>query len=222
MNRFINALLLFILFPTLALTVFVGFDLPIESLHTTGQRMPYKQVVFLSLGLLVCAVVLRRTVRRWMGMNLVMKKSKFSWNERIGTERMKRVTVYTTMEAIVFLSVGLGLYVVTPYAWLPSLAYSLVFLDNLVFYLVGKYREGFRIGITKKALIMADRDVQLIYFSGLRKVSIHQDSIYFDYVNGLQLNFPVDTINSDKRDGFFEQLSKCIDRDRVFLTTKRN
>jgi hypothetical protein len=111
---------------------------------------------------------------------------------------------------------------VTSHAWLPALAFSMVFPDNMVFLLTGKIKKGFRLGVTPKAVIMADRDVQVIYFSGLRKVSIHQDSIYFEYINDLQLNFPIDTIDLDKRDIFFDQLSERIDKDRVFLTTKRS
>lgn len=222
MNRLINSVLLFILFPTLTLAIYVGFDLPIESLHTTGALMPYKKAVFLGLGVLLLVIALRRTVRRWMGMSLVLRTEKFKWNQLAGLERLKRVRVYTLMEAFVFLSVALGLYAVTPFAWLPALAFAVVFLDNLLFLLVGSVRKGFRIGITSKAVIMADRDVQLIYFSGLRKVSIHQDSIYFDYINDLQLNFPLDAVSPDQIDLFFDQLSAQLDRDRVFITTKRS
>lgn len=221
MNRFINALLLFILFPTLALSIFVGYDLPIESLHTTGALMPHKKIVFLSLGLVLLIIALRRTVRRWMGMNMVLKQDRFKWNQPAGTERRKRIWVYTVMEGVVFLSVGIGLYSVTPFAWMPSLAFAIVFLDNMFFLLMGRWKNGFRIGITSKAVIMADRDVQLVYFSGLRKVSIHQDSIYFDYINDLQLHFPIDAIDPLERDDFFEHLSAQLDRDRVFITTKR-
>jgi len=222
MNRFINALLLFILFPTLAIAIFVGFDLPIESLHTTGALMPHKTIVFVSLGLLILIIALRRTVRRWMGMNLVLQQHKFKWNEPAASERLKRVSVYTIMEAVVFLAVGLGLIVVTSHAWLPAAAFCLVFLDNMLFLIVGRLKKGFRIGITSKAVIMADRDVQLIYFSGLRKISIHQDSIYFDYINDLQLHFPIDAIDPTNRDAFFDHLHQQIDRDRVFVTTKRS
>ncbi len=90
------------------------------------------------------------------------------------------------------------------------------------FLLVGLLRKGFRVGVTTKAVIMADRDVQLVYFSGLRKVSIHQDSLYFDYIKDLQLFFPLDSIDPQDRDSFFDSLSDQLDKDKVFVTTKRN
>jgi len=93
--------------------------------------------------------------------------------------------------------------------------------DNVIFTLVGLSGGKYRAGITSKAVILADRDVQLVYFSGLRKVTIHQDSIYFDYIKGLQLSIPLDSIEQGQRDTFFETLEKQIDRDKVFITKNR-
>ena len=221
MNRFINALLLFFYLPTLALTVFVGFDLPFEPLHTTGSQLVFKEEAFLVLGLVLLVISLRRTVRRWMAMALVLKLSRFKWNAAAGPERIKRIWVYTIMEALVFLISAVALYKITPEAWLPAVSLSFVFVDDMVFLLIGRIKNGFRSGVTSKAVIMADRDVQLAYFTGLRKVSIHQGSVYFDYIRALQLSFPLDAINPDERDNFFSALNAQLDRDKVFVTIKR-
>jgi hypothetical protein len=222
MNRFINALLLFLFFPTLALTVFVGFDLPFEPLRTTGSQFKYREELFLILGLLLLVISLRRSIRRWMGMVLVLKLSKFKWNTPAGPERVKRVWVYTIMEALVFLFAAAALFRVTSQAWLPATALAFVCLDNIFFLLIGSLKKGFRAGVTSKAVIMADRDVKLVYFSGLRKVSIHQGSVYFDYIKELQLSFPLDAIALEERDQFFEALNAQLDRDKVFVTIRRN
>ncbi|MEY4604492.1 MAG: hypothetical protein RIT43_1784 [Bacteroidota bacterium] len=222
MNRFINALLLFFYLPTLALTVFVGFDLPFEPLRTTGSQFTFKEELFLILGLLLLVISLRRSVRRWMGMVLVLKLSKFKWNAAAGPERVKRIWVYTVMEALVFLAAALALYKVSLQAWLPASALAFVFLDNVFFLFIGSLKKGFRAGVTSKAVIMADRDVQLAYFSGLRKVSIHQGSVYFDYIQELQLSFPLDAIAPEEREHFFDALNAQLDRDKVFVTIKRN
>jgi hypothetical protein len=222
MNRFINALLLFLFFPTLALTVFVGFDLPFEPLRTTGSQFKYREELFLIFGLLLLVISLRRSIRRWMGMVLVLKLSKFKWNTPAGSERVKRIWVYTVMEALVFLFAATALFRVTSQAWLPATALAFVCLDNIFFLLIGSLKKGFRTGVTSKAVIMADRDVQLVYFSGLRKVSIHQGSVYFDYIKELQLSFPLDAIGLEERDQFFEALNEQLDRDKVFVTIRRN
>ena len=65
---------------------------------------------------------------------------------------------------------------------------------------------------------MADREIILIYFTGLRKVAIHQQTVYFDYINNLQLTFPLDCIEEENKQEFFEGLHKVIDKDRVFFS----
>ncbi|MFN6014296.1 MAG: hypothetical protein ACK47F_06380, partial [Flavobacteriales bacterium] len=163
----------------------------------------------------------RRSVRRWMGMRLTNQVNKFKWNEPMSSERKKRVVVYTLMEALVMGCVGTALYQVAQEAFIPSSAFWFGTADNLVFLIVGSTGNRFRGGITSKAVIIADRDVSLIYFRGLRKVSIQQDSIYFDYIKGLQLSFPMDCIPPSKKDEFFEILEQQIDRDKVFVTKNR-
>ena len=97
---------------------------------------------------------------------------------------------------------------------------ALVFgtLDNIVFTIIGVSGKKYRAGVTGKAVILADRDVQLIYFSGLRKVSIHQQSIYFDYIKGLQMDIPLDSIPENELPAFFEAIESNIDRDKVFFS----
>lgn len=217
MNRFFNALLLFFLFPTMILTIFVGFDLPIEFLKVSGSNLPYREEAFLVLGLFLLLINLRRSIRRWMGMNLVNKTSKFSWNSVVSKERKQRVAVYTSLEALVMLFVGVSLLVVTTEAWFPAIAFLFGTLDNILFTVVGLGGNLYRAGITSKAVILADRDVQLAYFSGLRKVSIHQQTIYFDYIKGLQLSIPLESIKESDLQDFFNVLESKVDRDKVFF-----
>jgi hypothetical protein len=218
MNRFFNAVLLFFLFPTMALTIFVGFDLPVDFLKVSGSNIPYRKEAFLVLGLLLLLVNLRRSIRRWMGINLVNKRTRFSWNEEVSKERRIRVYVYNGLEALVMTAVGTALFVVSPEAWFPAVAFWFGAFDNVIFTLVGLTGGKYRAGITSKAVILADRDVQLVYFSGLRKVSIHQQTIYFDYIKGLQMMIPVESIEPDQREAFFTVLESKVDRDKVFFS----
>ena len=218
MNRFFNALLLFLLFPTMALTVFVGFDLPVDFLKVSGSNIPYRNEVFLVLGLFLLLINLRRSIRRWMGMNLVNKTSRFSWNEEVSKERRLRVYVYNGLEALVMTAVGTALLTVSPEDWFPATALWFGAFDNVIFTLVGLSGGKYRAGITSKAVILADRDVQLVYLSGLRKVSIHQQTIYFDYIKGLQMTIPVESIEPEQREAFFTVLESKVDRDKVFFS----
>ncbi|MCH2228982.1 MAG: hypothetical protein MK105_01465 [Crocinitomicaceae bacterium] len=218
MNRFINMLLLFLLVPTMLMAIYVGFDLPVSFLKTTGAHIPYREEIFLVLGLLILIVNVRRSIRRWMGMRIVSKQMKFKWNEPVSKTRKRRIITYTILEVLVMTFVGVALYIVTPLAWFPAIAFIFGAADNIVFTTVGLSGNHYRIGLSSKALIIADREVILLYFKGLRKISIQQQSIYFDYIKGLQLTFPSDCIQDEHRSEFFKLLEEQIDQERVFFS----
>ncbi len=218
MNRFINALLLFIYFPTLLITIFVGFDLPIQILRVPGSELPYKEYIFMGLGILILMVNIRRSIRRWMGMRIVGKVKRFKWNFAVSAERKSRVFTYLVLEGMILAIAGSALHIISKDAWLPALALVLPSIDNLAFMIMGKQRDAFRVGLSSKALIVADRDVTLLYFTGLRKVSIHQQTIYFDYIKELQLSFPLDCIQTEMKDEFFAQLKDQVNTDKVFFS----
>jgi hypothetical protein len=215
MNSFINLLLLVISLPTLLLSVFVGFDLPIDFLHTTGKRLPFRTEIYLVLGLLLLIIGLRRSIRRWMGVNMVKQQTKFIWNQPISTERKKRVFVYNSLEALVFLSLMLAHLFLTQVAFFVVTAYLILALDAILFLLING--KEFRVGLSSKAILVADREIVLIYLNGLRKVSVSQQTIYFDYIEELQLSFPLDCIEPAQKTEFFEALEGQIDRDRVLF-----
>jgi hypothetical protein len=215
MNSFINLLLLVISLPTLLLSVFVGFDLPIDFLHTTGKRLPFRTEIYLVLGLLLLIIGLRRSIRRWMGVNMVKQQTKFIWNQPISTERKKRVFVYNSLEALVFLSLMLAHLFLSQVAFFVVTAYLILALDAILFLLING--KEFRVGLSSKAILVADREIVLIYLNGLRKVSVSQQTIYFDYIEELQLSFPLDCIEPAQKTEFFEALERQIDRDRVLF-----
>ena len=76
----------------------------------------------------------------------------------------------------------------------------------------------YRVGLSSKALIVCDREVTVVYFTGLRKVSIHQQTVFFDYIKDLQLSFPLDCIQDESKEEFFDLLEDQLDRDKVFFS----
>lgn len=217
MNKSINILLGVLLFPTMALAIFVGFDLPIEMFKISGNNLPYKDYIFLGLGLLITIVILRRSIRRWMGMRIVNQVKKFKWNAEVSRERKSRVRTYLLLEAMVMTAVGLALYAVCETALAPCIAFLIGAIDSIIFALAGS-KGRYRVGISSKAVIVADREVILLYFTGLRKISAHQQTTYFDYIKGLQLSFPTDCIQDEEREEFLKVLEAQINPDRVFFS----
>ncbi len=216
MNSFINVLLLVFTLPTMLLSIYVGFDLPVEFLRTTTAQLPYLDYGFLGLGLILLVISLRRSIRRWMGVRMTKQKSKYKWNSTVSAQRKIRVVVYTILESAVMASLGLAYYYLTPFAWFPSLVMLFFSLEGLLFLIVC-HKNLFRIGITTKAILVADREVILIYLSGLRQVSISQQTVYFDYLENLQLTFPTDCVEEKEREQFFNTLKEQVNRDKVLF-----
>jgi hypothetical protein len=198
------------------LSIYVGFDLPVEFLKTTTAQLPYLDYGFLGLGLILLAISIRRSIRRWMGVRMTNQKGKYKWNSKVSASRKIRVVVYTILESAVMVSLGLAYYYLTSFAWFPSIVMLFFSFEGLLFLIVC-HKNLFRIGITSKAILVADREVILIYLSGLRQVSISQQTVYFDYLENLQLTFPTDCVEENEREQFFTTLKEQVNREKVLF-----
>jgi hypothetical protein len=218
MNRAINILLLVVSFPVMAFTIIVGFDLPIEFLHTTGEQLPNRDVVFIVLAAILLVLILRRSASRWVGVGMTRKPERFIWCVEIGQERKRQVRMYLIIESITALVFAYATYTITPQAWVVSIVYGLLFLDQLVFLLIAM--PWFRVGITHKAVVVADREVKVLYFNGLRRIESHQQTVYFEYIEDLQLFFPTNCIPEGHYGKFREILETRVNRDKVYFSDK--
>lgn len=218
MNKFVNILQLLILFPCVLVCIFVGFDLPIDFLKTSGENLPYKSEIFLGFALLLLIVGLRRSIRRWVGVRMVNQLKRFQWNEKMNESRVKQVFLYQVLESIVHLLFSAAIYALTPEAWVISLVLLLLAIEHLVFGIYGKTGNKFRIGITSKALVIADRDIKVLYFSGLRRITTQQQSVFFEYIQDLQMSFSTSSIADEHREEFREAIAKNVNRDKVFFS----
>lgn len=215
MNRLTNSFLLVLFFPTLALAIFVGFDFPIEFIRNSGANLPYKEYIFAFLALLMAILVVNRSIRRWVALFTICQTDGFVFHTKVSNERRKRVIVYTLLEAGIIAIVGIALFIVSSESILCSMVFLVSSIDNLIFLIIGLPRFG--VGLSKKAIIIADREVIVLYFSGLRKVSLSQQTLFFDYIQALQLTFPVDCIPEENRKEFLYNLEAVTDKDRVFI-----
>ncbi|MBM3429681.1 MAG: hypothetical protein FJX99_01710 [Bacteroidetes bacterium] len=217
MNSFINVILLVVSLPTFLLTIFVGYDLPIESLRMQATEIPYLPYIFLGLAAVLFVLSLRRTLRRWSGLYLVNQRSKYVFNAEIKIERKKRVVVYTVLESVLLAYLGYAYTAITPLAIAPSIVMYVFSVEGMIFLSYGLLAKKFRVGITSKAVLVADREVSVLYFSGLRQISISQQTIYFEYIGNLQINFPVDCLDGQNKSDFFETLRGQVDENRVLF-----
>ena len=218
MNRSVNIFLLVLSFPARFFAIVVCFDLSGPFYGGSASVFPHRELVFLSLAGLLLLIVGRRSVSRWVGVGMMRKPERFIWCVPIGKERKKQVRLFLWIETIVALLFALVAYWLTPEAWPLQIVYGLLFLDQLIFLIVAD--KWYRVGITHKALVVADREVRVFYFSGLRRVEVHQQTVYFEYIEDLQLFFPVNCIEQDQYPAFRDALESKLNRDKVFFSEK--
>ena len=215
MNKFVNLVTLVVVFPLILFSVYIGLDIPIDSLGITGSEIPYQKEVFY-IGTFICGLFhLLRSVKRWSALKVANKINQFKWSARIGKKRRGRVITYLFLEIFLMLCFSIAFFKLTPSSFSICSLLILSSIDSLFFVFFGKNK--YRISVSSKAIVIADREVQVIYFKGLRKISIHQQSVFFEYIENLQLFFPLNSLEEKDVSIFFNELNKLIDRERVYL-----
>lgn len=215
MNSFTNAILLFLFIPIMALAVAVGFNLPMDFIKTSGANLPYQKGIFIGLAIVIFLISVLRSIKRWVGIYMANKIKRFKATFEISKERKYRVIVYTLLESMVLISMGLGLFFVAKASFYCSMVFWFFAFDGIVFLIFG-YRK-FRVCISTKALMVADRELTIVYFSGLRKISQSQQTLYFDYIKELQLSFPLNCISDEQKKEFVTSLETNIDPNKVLV-----
>ncbi len=219
MNSFTNSLLIFFTIPLLCFVVYVGYDVPIDFLHTTGSEIPYQDYIFLGFALVYFMLLVWRSVRRWMGLLIVNKTERFQWSKVVSKSRTQRILVYTFLESGIMTTIAYAMYIVAGSHHLPGIILFVFSIEGLIFLLVGM-RNKFRVGISSKAVIVSDREVTIVYLTGLRQVTIGNESVYFDYIKDLQLSFPTDCIDEQEIESFRSGIRNVVDNDRVLIRNK--
>jgi hypothetical protein len=147
---------------------------------------------------------------------MVIQTEKFKWSGKISGSRRQRVIVYTMLESVIICLIGLTFIILTSEAWFPATVMLFFGIEGSIYLLINS-KNTFRVGLSSKAILAVDREVILLYMEGLRQVSISQQTIYFDYINELQLSFPTDCINESERTDFFENLKQSVNQDKVLF-----
>lgn len=215
MNRITNSFILVLFFPVMALSIFISFDLPLGVFRTTGSQLPYRYEILLGFTLLITILFANRSIKRWMGLVTVAQKSRFVFSAPISLERRKTVLAYGVLESLIYTLIGIGLMILAKESFPAALIFLFFGMEGLVFTVFGA--KKFALGLSSKAIIVADREITVIYYTGLRKVSISQQTLYFDYLESLQLSFPIDAIPPEQRKSFLINLESVVDPTKVLI-----
>ncbi len=220
MNRFYNIWLFIITLVSFPFALAVGLNEDFEffGFNIQGEEFAYKQVVFIVGGAALFLLGDLRASKKWMGLNVMRQTKRFKYTSEISEERRRRVLIYNFIEIIFLLLFGLFFFIMTNEAIYLSIAYALLAVENLANSFVGMSKQGYGIGISSKALIRVDREVNVIYFKGLQKITKHQDTLYFDYINDLTLHIPLNCVPQDKETEFYQALKEQVDPNKVYYS----
>lgn len=205
----------------LILSDFFNSDLSIPFVKPSVSVMylyEYKHIYVYSLGLLYFIVGLRKAARKWVGLFMAKQVKKFRFSAPIGKVRKTRVMLYSITE-VIFLGLFASFYIMcSELVMILGIILFIFAAEHLLHLILGFASKWYRVGITAKAIFSTDREVKSIYFTGLRKVFVQQDTIYFEYIKELTLTIPTDVIgNSDMAD-FKAEFEKHINLDKVYLS----
>jgi len=218
MNKSANIFLFLFFIPTLVLSILIGFDATIPLLNTSGENIANREIYFLILGFCILIINARRSIKRWIILRMINKTTNYKWSSVVGSQRVKRVYTYNLLECLLMTVAGISLIQITFQAWLPTIGYLIGALDSLVFVIFGSTTKKFRIAIADKAILAIDREIILIYFNGLRKISFQQQTLFFDFKEKeLQFRIPINYIPENERTNFFNVLKSSVDRKKVYF-----
>ena len=216
MNKLVNVTSLLILVPALLFSAYIGLDIPIDSLGITGQEIPHKESVFLCAAFICFLLHFFRSLKRWTALYIVSQKAQFKFSYKLATKRKYRIITYTFIEILFLLLFAYAFYTLTITSLAMTCMLIISALDSFFFVLIGFNK--FKIIVTSKAVFVADREVISLYLKGLRKVSIHQQSIYFDYIKDIQLFFPLNCFEEKDVSSFLSTIDNLTDNNKVYFS----
>ncbi len=219
MNRTYNIWIFIVSLLSLLYALLLEFH-RLGSFDTVGiqKSAEYKNIVFLIAGGFILLLGAFRSYRRWSGTIVVNQIDRFAFNTPISQFRRKLVVSINLMEMLVFSLIAIAFIWLYSKAFYIPLIFFLFVIDLIVNTLAGTKGKKYRIGMTNKAIISTDREVVLIYFKGLKHISIQRDLMYFEYVNDLVLTLPISSVPQDQREDFILTLKQKIDQKKVFFS----
>lgn len=215
MNKVINVFSGLILAIFCAFVMAVVYDLTIST-NFTLKGMPYKQEIAYGFTLIILLLGVLRIVRKWQGAKDMTNFNKFTFVRPIATSAKNLSLIYALIE-VVFMGIliyflyrisALDLSLVFP----MLIVISFLLLEGIIFaYRIGKGGKAFRIGINKNVVAYFNREMHLMYFTGLKRVEMHQDMINFQYKDDLNILMPLDVLEKSDlipfRDALIETLA---------------
>lgn len=215
MNKLVNVL-------TLGITIISGFystifRFELEVFNLKWNLIPYVQETFTGVACFVGALGVLRMVIRRRNYSIFNYKDKFLKIYPLSKPALSYVTMYLIFEAIFMLIFGLFFLWVTPYTIVLGVVFLVLLFEQIVFAIQCQQPGFCRMGFTKKAIISVDREADVLYFNGLKRVDVDLGRMYFDYKEDIQLSLRKENIALSDRQDFDNQLRDCVSKKQIYF-----
>lgn len=223
MNKVINIFSGIILAIFTIFSMLIVFDLSFSS--ATLKGMPYTFEICLGFAVIIFLMGFLRIKRKWQGATDMKHFKGFHFVRQVSKPGLNSSLIYAYAEAV-FIIIAIMVYWIMadlePNLMLPMLVVLLFLLLEGIIFIARIMRGGpsFRLGINKKAVAFFNREMNLFYYTGLRRIEIHQDMINFQYKNDLNLLLPVQIIKSEDRVAFRDALIATLEEYTVNIKGK--
>ncbi|MDX1446201.1 hypothetical protein [Lishizhenia sp.] len=219
MNRFVNiwTVIFFILSLPFAMALDYAGIYKLFGIEFPGPDFEYNDLIYGILAGIFLLLGALKASRRWVGLFIARQTQKFVWSAPLSKARKQRILMYSLLEVTVLVSMAVFYFMISPILIYVGLALVIVATEHLLHTFVGLGKDWFRVGITSKAVVSTDREVTVMYYTGLRKVSIHQQTLYLEYIKDLTLHIPSNAIQQGEVEAFKQHLVEQVDREKVFF-----
>lgn len=215
MNKVINVFSGIILIIFFVLAMGIVYDLSLSS-NFSLKGLPYKYQIAYGLTLIIFTLGVLRIVRKWQGAKDMKRFQKFTFVRPISKSARNLALLYATGE-ILFMSiicfVLLMMAMLDPVLVSPMLLVIFVLMiEGIIFSIrILKGGDAFRVGINKSVVAYFNREMNLIYYTGLKRVELHQDMINFQYPQDLNILLPLEVIEKNDRLAFRDALIETLE-----------
>lgn len=209
MNKVINIFSGLILAIFTIFAMLIVFDLSFST--ATLKGMPYTFEICLGFTVIIFLMGFLRMKRKWQGAKDMKHFKGFHFVRQVAKPALNSALIYAYAEAV-FIIIAIILFTIMarlePNLMLPMVAVLAFILFEGIIFIARIMRGGisFRLGINKKAVAFFNREMNLYYYTGLKRIELHQDMINFQYKDDLNLLLPVQVIKPEDRAAFRDAL----------------
>ncbi len=216
MNKFVNFLSVIVLVPAALLAFMIKEELEFWP-EKSAAHIPYKNEIFTAVFAFILLINLFRIYQKWSVLRAFWKIDNFLVKVPVEKSWYTSKSISNWLEAL--FAIAFGLFFIQNEEFTRNLGLLLLLfgLENIIYVLSVRSKKMYAVAVNKKALILLDRQLSGYYFHGLRKMEKDFDQIYFEYMDGLQLKFPLKSLSKEDQKAVVSKVLENINQDKVYV-----